>query len=179
MNRVTIIYSDQDPFNPDPCVLRAEADPHDSIGEVMSRYGKEFHKIHFIFEGHPAIEQEFQESEYRVSYATDLYKHVITEDMQFRWRWYVNTRTALMDNQISADKAHDATVCLMRRLFDVEPVEPAWYDGETPPCNNAICEVLSPTPDNGHKMLLGTYYNDTWRDSKTHQLIDVILWRYL
>ena len=179
MNQITIIYSDQDPFNPDPCVLRAEASPNESISEVMSTYSKEFHKIHFVFEGHPPIEQEEQEATARIAYASSVYRHAVRQDMQFRWRWYINTRTALMDNQISADKAHEATVCLMLRLFGVEPVEPKWYSTEQKPHDNAVCEVIIATSSTVHEVVMGVYNREVWRDCQTHQLIDVILWRYL
>ena len=62
MRKVTVIYSDNDPFNSEHRIVRLQCKNDEKIEDVLTDNRVDFYKIHFVIEGHPPVEGEEQEN---------------------------------------------------------------------------------------------------------------------
>ena len=186
MRKLTIVYSDQNPFNPKPQFVRVEARDDESTVDVLDRYNIDPHEIFYTFEGHCNTEDEKDCQQLRVYHAVDVLKDAMRYDPQYTWMWHSAITAAMVDSQISADKAHSASILLMRRMFDSTPIEPRWFSLDEFPTTyctkyEVMVAVVCAEGKISHVIVDATYDNNKgWSvaDDK-FEGCEIVLWRFL
>lgn len=184
MRKVTVIYSDNDPFNSEPRIVRLQCKNDEKIENVLTDNRVDFYKIHFVIEGHPPVEGEEQESDNRVRYVEDVITHLIHNDPDYCWHWFCSLYDTMVDTEIEPNKAHIAAITFLKRRFNCTPGEPKWFSIEdVPVAHNKGYEVIIEGQDinsNQVSAIVEALYNEYtgWAAVTELKNYTVLLWRY-